>query len=71
MVDGTHTPSGNYPAHARAQVIDLETAADRLVAKLPGTGRHTEKPARAARSPLLRMAMETGHPVLVMSLIHI
>lgn len=33
MVDGTHTPSGNYPAHARAQVIDLETAADRLVAK--------------------------------------
>lgn len=63
MVDGTHTPSGNYPAHARAQVIDLETAADRLVAKLPGTRRQTENLAREAGSSVLMMAMEAGDQV--------
>ena len=39
MADSKHTPTGNYPAHARAQVLDLEAAADRLAAKLPGTRR--------------------------------
>lgn len=60
MADSTHTPSGTYPAHARAQVLDLDTAADRLVAKLPGTRRQTENLAREAGSSVLMMAMEAG-----------
>lgn len=60
MPETTKTPSGNYPKPAATHPIDLQAAADRLVAELPGHGRRSENLAREAGVSLILMAMERG-----------
>jgi len=55
-----HIPSGDYPAHETAHVIDLEAAADRLIARLPGHRRQAETLAREGGASLVLMALEAG-----------
>lgn len=58
-----HIPAGNYPAHAAAHALDLEEAADRLLAKLPGHRRQTENLAKEAGVSVVLMAMEAGDAI--------
>lgn len=57
------TPSGTYPQHARAQLLDLEVIADRLLGELPGSRRKTETVAREAGVSVVVMAMEAGDEI--------
>ncbi len=59
----SHLPKGDYPAAAAVHLLDLEETADRLLAKLPGHGRHTETLAREGGTSLVMMAMEAGDAV--------
>ena len=58
-----HIPKGDYPAAAAVHLIDLEAAADRLKAKLPGHRRQTETLAREAGTSVVMMAMEAGDAI--------
>lgn len=60
MPETTPTPQGNYPKPAATHPIDLDAAADRLIAALPGHGRRSENLAREAGISLIMMAMEGG-----------
>jgi len=55
-----HIPTGNYPASAPVHVLDLELAADQMIAKMQGRRRHTETLAREAGTSVVMMAMEAG-----------
>jgi quercetin dioxygenase-like cupin family protein len=59
----TKTPTGTYPQHARAQLLDLEVIADRLLQELPGQKRKTETVAREAGVSIVVMAMEAGDEI--------
>lgn len=63
MATPQHVPAGNYPAHAPVHPIDLEDAADRLMAKLPGHRRQSQNLAREAGVSVVMMAMEAGDAV--------
>lgn len=63
MPNTTHTPSGSYPARAPVHLLDLEAAADRLTAKLPGHRRQTENLAREGDTSVVMMAMEGGDAI--------
>lgn len=63
MPGTTKAPTGAHPATARAQRLDLVTAADRLVAKLPGNARQAETIAREAGVSVVMMAMEGGDAI--------
>lgn len=59
----TKTPTGTYPQHARAQLLDLEVIADRLLQELPGSRRKTETVAREGGVSVVMMAMEAGDEI--------
>lgn len=59
----THTPTGNYPAHAAVHKLDLEAAAARLLQQLPGHRRQTESLAREGGVSVMVMAMEAGDEI--------
>lgn len=59
----SHIPQGNYPAHAAAHLLDLEQAADRLLAQLPGNRRQAETLARESGSSVVLMALEAGDAI--------
>jgi len=63
MPDTTHPPSGHYPKPAAVHKLDLEAAADRLAATLPGHGRRSENLAREAGISLVMMVMEAGDTI--------
>ncbi|MEX0783908.1 MAG: cupin domain-containing protein [Dehalococcoidia bacterium] len=56
----THTPSGKYPEHTQVHHLDLEAAADDLLARLPGNRRQSESLAREQGVSVIMMAMEEG-----------
>jgi quercetin dioxygenase-like cupin family protein len=56
----SHTPTGKFPQHTRAHHIDLEAAADDLLARLPGNRRQSQSLAREAGVSVVMMAMEEG-----------
>lgn len=58
-----HIPKGDYPATTPVHLLDLEAAADRLTAKLPGHRRQTETLAREAGTSVVMMAMEAGDAI--------
>lgn len=58
-----HIPKGDHPAPAAVHLLDLEAAADRMAAKLPGHSRHTETLAREAGTSVVMMAMEAGDAI--------
>ena len=60
MPETTHPPSGQYPKPENAHHIDLVTAADELLAKLPGHSRQTRSLARESGVSTILMAMEGG-----------
>ncbi|MEO8541377.1 MAG: hypothetical protein ABI577_16665 [bacterium] len=59
----TETPTGAYPQHAPAQLLDLDEIADRLLRELPGHRRKTETVAREGSVSLVVMAMEAGDEI--------
>jgi quercetin dioxygenase-like cupin family protein len=63
MATPEHVPAGNYPAPAPVHQIDLEEAADRLLAKLAGHRRQSENLAREAGVSVVMMAMEAGNAI--------
>ena len=60
MTTPSHIPTGTYPAHAEVHLLDLEQAADELIARLPGNRRQTETLAREGGVSVVLMAMEAG-----------
>lgn len=60
MPTPSHLPQGNFPAHAAAHLLDLEEAADRLIARLPGSRRQAETLARESGTSVVLMALEAG-----------
>ena len=63
MARTTHTPTGKYPQHTPVHHIDLEAAADELLARLPGNRRQSESLAREAGVSVVMMAMEAGDAI--------
>lgn len=63
MARTTHTPTGKFPPHTQVHHIDLEAAADELLARLPGNRRQSESLAREAGVSVVMMAMEAGDAI--------
>ncbi len=60
MPETTTQPTGEYAKPTSAQRIDLEEAADKLVASLAGQRRQTKSLGREAGVSVIMMAMESG-----------
>lgn len=60
MPDTTRQPTGEYPRSTTARRIDLEEAADTLVATLAGKSRQSQSLGREAGVSLVMMALESG-----------
>jgi len=60
MPTTTTTPTGQYPKPAPIHYLDLESEADRLIAKLPGHRQQTKSLVREHGVSVLMMAMESG-----------
>lgn len=60
MAEKNNEPTGSYPRHAAARLIDLDQAGDRLLDRLGGHRRQTETLARESGVSILLMAMEAG-----------